>query len=235
MAVSYAPSLTVVREIRRRPAAPGPPTLLAMGKSDFGAAGRSAPRSMSELGPLPEAERQVQRIQSLYGPSRASAYLGAEAREDRFKAEAPRHRILHLATHGVLDETSPLYSHVVLGPGAEEDGLLEAWEILDLDLEADVVVLSACETGRGRVAPGEGVVGMMWALFGSGAGAMVVSQWKVEPESTAELMTAFHRGLAGGRGRAAEHLRAASLELARSERYAHPFYWAGFVLVGNPF
>jgi CHAT domain-containing protein len=193
---------------------------------------------MSDLGPLPDAERQVRSIAALYGPDRSTLYVGVEAREDRFKAEAPRYSILHLATHGVLDETSPLYSHVVLSPGAggsSEDGLLEAWELMDLKLKADLVILSACETGRGRIAPGEGIVGTMWAAFVAGAQALLVSQWKVESVSTTELMTAFHAGLLRGDGSKAEQLQRASLALLRQPRYAHPFYWAGFVLVGNPY
>ena len=103
----------------------------------------------------------------------------------------------------MLDESSPLYSHVVLSPGAggsSEDGLLEAWEMMDLRLDADLVILSACETGRGRIAPGEGVVGTMWAAFVAGSQALLVSQWKVESASTTELMTAFHRGARAGEG-----------------------------------
>lgn len=224
-AVAYAPSLKVLREIGQRPDAAAP-NLLAVGKSEFG----------NGLAPLPDADAQVRRVAALYA-DRATVLLGADAREDRFKAEAGRYSVLHLATHGVLDESSPLYSHVVLAPGeggSREDGLLEAWELLDMDLHADVVVLSACETGRGRIAPGEGVVGTMWALFVAGARAMVVSLWPVESGSTTELMTAFHSGLATGRGTKSEDLRAASLALLRSPRYAHPFYWAGFVLVGDP-
>jgi CHAT domain-containing protein len=238
-AVSYAPSLTVLRETLRRPTSGRPATLLAMGKADFGAKGaRPAVALMSGLDPLPDAERQVRQIGALYGPERSSTWLGVEAREDRFKAEAPRHSVLHLATHGLLDQTSPLYSHVVLSPGgtgSSDDGLLEAWEVLDLKLDADLVVLSACETGRGRIAPGEGIVGTMWAFFVAGSRALLVSQWKVESASTTELMTAFHRRLAQGSGAKAEHLRQASLGLLRDPRYAHPFYWAGFVLVGNPY
>lgn len=223
--VTYVPSLTVLREILRRPARATAPTLLAMGKGDFAA------------DPLPQAEGQVRALAALYGPDRAITYVGDDAREDRFKAEAPRHSILHLATHGVLDESSPLYSHVVLSPGgapAREDGLLEAWEMLELPLDADLVVLSACDTGRGRIAPGEGIVGTMWALFVAGARGMVVSQWKVEAAATTELMTGLHQRLARGGGARSEHLRQAALALLRSRRHAHPFYWAGFVLVGSP-
>jgi CHAT domain-containing protein len=214
--------------VGRRTAPRAAPSLLALGLSTFpGASGLAA---------LPEAEAQVRRIGPLYGPGRAAVYVGAEAREDRFKSDAARYSVLHLASHGVLDAASPLYSHVVLAPGAgtDEDGLLEAWEIMEMRLDADVVVLSACDTGRGRIAPGEGVVGTQWALFVAGARAMVVSQWPVESASTTELMTALHRGLASGTGAKAEHLRAASLALLHTPRYAHPFYWAGFVLVGDP-
>jgi CHAT domain-containing protein len=177
-------------------------------------------------------------IAGLYGPERSTTYLGPEAREDRFKQEAPRHAILHVATHGMLDETSPLYSHVVLSPGSggsSEDGLLEAWEMMGPKLDADLVILSACETGRGQIAPGEGIVGTMWALFVAGSRALLVSQWKVESGSTTELMTAFHGGLLRGDGGKAAQLQRASLALLRQPRYAHPFYWASFVLVGNPY
>ena len=225
-AVSYAPSLAALREIRRRPDAAGGRGVLAMGKADFGAARE----------PLPDAERQVRAIQAVYGSSRSAAYVSAEATEDRFKREAPRFRVLHLATHGVLDEASPLYSHVVLSPGAaQEDGLLEAWEIMRLRLDADVVVLSACDTARGRIAPGEGVIGMTWAMLAAGARSLVVSQWQVETSSTAALMTGFHRGLAADGPVRAESLRAASLAVLASPERRHPFYWAGFILVGAPF
>jgi CHAT domain-containing protein/Tfp pilus assembly protein PilF len=223
--IAYAPSLTVLREIGRRPAA-GAPSLLALGKAAF--------PNASGLAPLPEAEAQVRRIAALYGPGRAEVYFGDDAREDRFKAHAARHSVIHLASHGVLDRASPLYSHVVLAPGASDDGLLEGWELMDLRLDAEVVVLSACDTGRGRIAAGEGVVGTQWALFVAGARAMVVSQWAVEAAATAELMAALHRGLASGAGARADHLRAASLSVLRRPGYAHPFYWAGFVLVGDP-
>jgi CHAT domain-containing protein len=237
-AVSYAPSLTAMRDILRRPRRDDARGVLAMGKADFAAlraqTGLARP---SELTPLPDAERQVRLVQALYGSS-ATAYVGAEASEERFKREAASYAVLHLATHGILDEASPLYSHVVLTPGrgaGADDGLLEAWEILRLRLDAEVVILSACDTARGRIAPGEGVIGMTWALFAAGARAMVVSQWQVEAASTTRLMTAFHRGLAAGRLAKVDALRAASLELLRSPEQAHPFYWAGFVLVGKPF
>ena len=212
--------------------------MLALGKAHFGSTTARPAVLMSELAPLPEAERQVRALPALYGPERSVVYLGDEATEDRFKAEAPRHRIVHVASHGLFEEASPLYSSVILTPGRDastEDGLLEAWEILDLELDADVVILSACETGRGRIASGEGIVGTSWALLAAGARAAVVSQWKVDAASTTALMTALHRRLARGETGTAVHLRSATLEVMTNPRYAHPFYWAPFVLVGNPF
>jgi CHAT domain-containing protein len=105
------------------------------------------------------------------------------------------------------------------------------------------VVLSGCETARGRVAAGEGVIGLSWALFVAGSPAAIVSLWKVESASTAQVMQTFHREWRsppprpgtpiGRRVSKAQALQRASLQLASSVRYRHPFYWAGFVLVGD--
>jgi CHAT domain-containing protein/Tfp pilus assembly protein PilF len=230
-AVSYAPSIAVLREIQRLPRPTGPRTLLAMGKSNFG------PLSPSALEPLPEAETQVRLIRELYGPNRSVGFVGGEATETQFKASASHYAVLHLATHSVLDEVSPLYSHLVLSSdrrNADDDGRLEAWEIMRMKLTAEVVVLAACDTGRGRIAPGEGVIGTMWALFAAGARSMVVSQFRVESKSATAMLVAFHRRLAVERGPKSAQLQAAALELLRTPRFAHPYYWAGFILVGDP-
>jgi len=241
-AISYSPSLTVLREsVRARPRrAMGTGELLAFGNPALGpeVRRRSKVVLMGEtLEPLPEAEKQVKLLPAIYGPS-SRVFTGVEAHEARWKSEAGRYRILHLAAHGVLDNHSPLYSHIVLadsGPGASEDGLLEAWEIMEMDLAADLVVLSACETARGRISAGEGVIGLMWALFVAGSPATLVSQWKVESASSTALMVEFHRQWrAGGNGLSkAESLREASLRLLRNPEYSHPFYWAGYILVGD--
>lgn len=248
-ALSYAPSLTVLREmgrIRRKGTngAERAPTLLALGNPALGQPKTERmprPALMDEnLGALPEAEKQVKVLGQLYGAARSRVYIGADAREERMKAEAGNFRILQLATHGILNNASPMYSYLVLaqGPaGAQEDGLLEAWEMMNLDLKADLVVLSACETARGRVGAGEGVIGLTWALFVAGSPATVVSQWKVESASTTELMLEFHRRLQPTNKRphtsTAAALQQASIKLLDSREYRHPFYWAGFVVVGD--
>jgi CHAT domain-containing protein len=195
------------------------------------------------LGSLPEAETEVKTLARIYGPGRSKILIGAEARESLAKSEASRYRILHFATHGILDDFNPLYSHLLLTAqdgDVTEDGLLEAWEIMRMNLQADLVVLSACQTARGKVGAGEGMIGMTWALFVAGSPTTLASQWKVDSASTTELMIKFHSRLTsrGPKGQAvtkAEALRGAVQELMKDRKYRHPFYWAGFVLVGNGF
>jgi len=152
------------------------------------------------------------------------------------------HKILHFATHSILDNQGPMYSRIVLSQAAlnaNEDGLLEAWEIANLDLHADIVVLSACETARGQIRLGEGVTGLSWAFFVAGCPATVVSQWKVESGGTTEMMIGFHNNLlsqmksSNSLSGKAQALRAASMKMLKSEKYRDPFYWASFVVVGD--
>jgi CHAT domain-containing protein len=133
-----------------------------------------------------------------------------------------------------------MYSHLVLAQGdTNEDGLLEAWELMQLDLKADLAVLSACETARGRFGAGEGMIGLSWAMFIAGVPSIVVSQWKVESASARDLMINFHRQAltspvaAKSKATKAEALRQAALTLMKNPETRHPFYWAGFVLVGD--
>jgi CHAT domain-containing protein len=127
-----------------------------------------------------------------------------------------------------------MYSYLTLAEGGpKDDGLLEAWELMQLDLKADLAVLSACETARGRIGGGEGVIGLSWAMFIAGVPATVVSQWEVESASTRDLMVNFHRSLIYSTPTKADALRQAALKLMHNPETSHPFYWAGFVLVGD--
>ncbi|HKQ78452.1 MAG TPA: tetratricopeptide repeat protein [Blastocatellia bacterium] len=250
-AIAYAPSLSALREMIRlsegKRDSTRSPTLLAFGNPALGKQTIARARSVlmdEKLDPLPEAERQVNTLKQIYGATKSKIYVGAEAREERAKTEAGAYRILHLATHGILNDSSPMYSRVLMAQAegdANEDGLLEAWEIMKLDLKADLAVLSACETARGRVGAGEGMIGLSWALFVAGCPTTVASQWKVDSASTTELMLEFHRQLkaqmsgSSNQFSAARALRVAALKLQRSEEYRHPFYWAGFVVAGKGF
>lgn len=238
-AISYAPSLTVLREINKTRKPKSATTLFAMGNPKLASQATSHSTRVlmnDNLAPLPDAERLVKELALIYGAKNSKVYVGAEAREDLLKAEAANYRLLQLATHGVMNNNSPMYSHIVLAQSSDskEDGLLEAWEIMQMDLQADLAVLSACETARGRIGAGEGVMGLSWALFVAGCPTTVVSQWKVESQSTTELMLGFHRGLQAGAGKS-EALRQAALKLMANKKFNHPFYWAGFIVVGDGF
>ena len=231
-AIYTVPSLSVLREMSSRKRASAT-RLLAFGDPLIAGSNRPAVFRDEPLAPLPHTETEVRAIASLYGPGNARVHLRGDAREEVVKAEAGTFDVIHFATHGILDDQNALYSRLVFSPPASqsEDGLLEAREIMRLDLRADLAVLSACETARGRVSTGEGVIGMSWALFVAGVPATVVSQWKVDSASTSELMIELHRNLrVPGRSKA-EALRRAALKTRT--KYRHPFYWAPFVVVGS--
>lgn len=238
-ALSLAPSLAVLLRSRgqSREAVPSATGLLALGDPKIPAAGQrpaALARMDAALPPLPEARLQVSELGRLYGPQSA-LFVGPSATEAAVRREASRHRVLHFATHGLLNDASPMRSQLVLAPpsdGAPDDGLLEAREVLDLDLHADLAVLSACETGRGRVAGGEGLLGFPWAFLARGCPATVVSQWSVDSAATRALMLAFHRRLRAG-STPALALQAAARELLRQPAWRQPFFWAAFVVVGD--
>ncbi len=241
-AISYAPSLTALYEMRRlsnRPMSEKTLDVLAFGDPSqslpHGKASRQG-KLISESR-LPDAKQEAKTVANLFRP-RGRALIGERANENNFRKLSGAARILHIATHGVVDNVNPMYSHVLL---AEEDpnhdGRLEAWEIADMDINADLVTLSACETAGGKFSQGEGIVGLSWAFFIAGCRSALVSQWKVESRGTAELMIEFYRRYSKRNGDAGisktESLRSASLKMLKNREYAHPFYWAGFALIGD--
>jgi CHAT domain-containing protein/tetratricopeptide (TPR) repeat protein len=237
-ALYYAPSLTVLREMNQRKLTRGETasSLIAFGNPVIG----KDDQRDADLCPLPEAEQEVSSIAKALGLKGSKVFIGREASEKTFKALASTYSIIHLATHGVIDNRQPLYSHLLLTKtegDPENDGRLEARQIMDMNLNADLAVLSACETANGKVAPGEGVIGMSWAFFVARTRSILVSQWKVDSLSTSQLMLSFYQSLATEQNlsemQTAKALRRSSLRLMRDERYRHPFYWAGFVLVGG--
>jgi CHAT domain-containing protein len=235
----YAPSMSVLAQMMRGPGTKAAAmTLLAVGNPT--AAGKAVEKLRgSDLGPLREAESEVRALRTLYGAGRSRIYIGPEATKQRVKSAMENASVLHLATHAILDERNPLYSQVVLTESADatDDGLLSGWEIMHLDLHADIAVLSACETARGRVSAGEGIIGFTWAFFAAGCPSSVVSEWKVDSATTKTLMIEFHRRLLAAKEAPfakAEALRGAKLALLKDARWRHPFYWSPFVLVGSP-
>lgn len=223
--IFYAPSLTYLRESRRHGVESASRRLLALGNPD----------SVN----LPNAAREVRSLGELYSMRDAKTLTGAHATRQAWMNDAPDYRVLHIATHGILNPANPMYSWLALAPGIDSgDGALEARDILAMNLHADVAVLSACDTARGGVLAGEGLVGMSWAFLAAGARSTVVSQWGVDSAGTTELMLAFHRNLkasleAGSKSGRAASLQKAMLAVKAMPQYSHPFYWASFVMIGN--
>jgi CHAT domain-containing protein len=167
----------------------------------------------------------------------ADLWLDFDASEANVYTRAiDKYRILHFATHGMLDAARPQFTGLVLsliGRG-KEDGFLRVEEVFNLRLGAPFVMLSACETGLGKEKRGEGVMGLTRAFMYAGAPTVGVSLWSVADRSTAELMNDLYpRLLAANTGKPAAALRAAQLKIMADERYSAPFFWAPFVLVGE--
>jgi CHAT domain-containing protein len=241
-AISYAHSVSALASLsHRRATRPArAPFLLALGDPDL-AAETTVPAAARGTGArLPEAAREVRELGRLYGAGRSKVLVSGEASETALRAQVGSASVVHVATHGVLDDRSPMYSHLRLAPGtsneAASDGRLEAWEVMDLGIAVDLAVLSACQTARGGSGEGEGVVGLSWSLLAAGASTAVVSLWEVDSASTTQLMIGFHEQMlsTAHTRTAAQALRGAARQLMKAPAYRHPFYWAGFVAVGAP-
>ena len=232
--------------------------LVAFGDPDYGnrEPAEPDPRTRSAasgvLDALPHTRAEVTRVASLYHPS-TRVHLGLDATERRFKELGGRSptsvRYLHVASHGLLDPSFPLNSALAFSAGVgadgEDNGLLQAWEIYEqLRVDAELVTLSACETGLGEDMGGEGLISLSRAFLYAGAHSVLASLWKVRDDSTAHLMTRFYSHLKAGRPKD-EALRAAQLDLIQRSspvgsgaggtrgEWSHPYHWAGFVLIGD--
>ncbi len=183
--------------------------------------------------PLPGTEQEARQIVQLF--PQATLLTQRDVQEATLKAIIGQYRYVHLATHGYFSDAAPLQSGLLLAePTADagEDGILTARELMELSLSAEMVVLSACETARGLARPGEGTIGMVWALTVSSVPTQVLSQWKVSDESTAMLMTDYYEALRAGQSPAAA-LREATLALRQQKRFQHPYYWAPFICISS--
>jgi CHAT domain-containing protein len=186
---------------------------------------------------LPYTRAEVLGISRLYSPNQRQVYLGEWAREETVKTEnLEAYRYIHFASHAFVDEIHPSRSGILFSRGSlsAEDGMLQMGEIMRLKLNADLVTLSACSTGLGKLVNGEGILGLTRAFFYAGARNVAVSLWNVNDASTSTLMKAFYLNLNRGLSKSAA-LRQAKLTLLRSKEsvWHHPYYWAAFVLVGE--
>jgi CHAT domain-containing protein len=195
------------------------------------------PDASLRLAPLPASRLEVEAVAAAYRGA-AVTYVGERATEDRAKALGPGPRFIHFASHGLLDERFPLDSALVLTPARQGNGagngLLQAWEVFErMRIDAELVTLSACESGLGREMRGEGLIGLSRAFQYAGASSVLASLWAVSDRSTAEWMRHFYAALARGNARD-EAVQAAQAEMRRRPASAHPFHWAAFQLSGLP-
>jgi len=248
-AVSFGQSASVLQHVKsgsRESNYADNKVLLAFGDPDFGESVESKtilserssnPVVNNRFERLPFSGTEVQSIAAMLDPGQARIFLRGEATEDHIKEieASTSYRYLHFATHGLVDEKRPDFSSVVLAQdnNPSEDGFLQAAEIFNLNLDADLVVLSACETGLGKMIRGEGLVGLTRAFMYAGARSVVVSLWRVADQSTSLLMQRFYESLIVLQNGKTDALRAAKLAMIDDERFAHPFHWAPFVLVGD--
>ncbi len=190
-----------------------------------------------ELSRLTYARREVAAIARMFDPQKVEVYLQEAAKEENVKANEHLSyaRRIHFATHGLVSAIKPQSSSLVLtlDDDPREDGLLQAYEVFNLKLRADLVTLSACQTGMGKELRGEGVIGLTRAFMFAGASSVMVSLWQVSDRSTADLMIRFYQHLNRKQSKT-EALRRAKLELIGRGHYAHPYYWAPFILTGEP-
>jgi len=178
---------------------------------------------------LQYADEEAQTVASLYN---TQALTSRKASKSSFLKRAGECSILHIAAHAVLNTSNPLFSQITMGADKDATDALEVREVYDLDLsKASLVVLSACETQLGAQSKGDDIVGLTRAFIYAGTPTVIASLWTVDDESTSYLMKAFYTHLKGGMS------KAAALQAAQSDtrkKYPHPYYWAGFVLTGDP-
>ncbi len=187
---------------------------------------------------LKETENEVRNIHALFAEQRhpARMFLHGDAKESLLKSSsASQYRYVHIASHGIINEEHPKLSGIIFAAPNQsslDDGILYSGEIYNLTLRADLVTLSACETGLGTIAQGEGILGLTRGFLYAGAKNLVVSLWQVGDKSTAVLMTELYRNILNGESYASA-LRSAKIAMIRGGTYHHPVEWSPFILMGK--
>ncbi len=246
--ISYTPSISSLHEIIKRKKSSGHrrhKALLAVGDPYFkpfknGNNGRPVLHQLFSSAPL-EFQRlkysgtEVDRISRLFKPSQRTVFKRNQATEEAFKKiNLEDYKIIHLATHSLIDNKQPFRSSIVLSldSNPQEDGLLQTREIYNIGLNSDLVVLSACETGLGQFIRGEGIEGINRSFFYAGSSAVLMSLWPVNDQATFQMMERFYTHLRSSET-ILNALRKTKLELINSGPLSHPYYWAGFVVSGK--
>jgi tetratricopeptide (TPR) repeat protein len=240
MQVSYAPSLTALREMRKQLSRTTPnATVAAFATPALSKASTdriSLAFSKLSLVPSAQQDEEIKRIAMAYGSTKSRLYRGNEATEDRLRTEVSQASVLHFAAPMLLDETSPVSSFVTLsaGVGDRTDGFLQAREVMNLSTTAQLVVMSS--VARHGDARGNGTATLSWSWFVAGSPTTMLSRWAVEPDPSTKLLMQFYASIRPSSEIPAAKplaLRRSLLALRHSAEYQHPHYWASFALVGN--
>ncbi len=215
--ISILPSASVMAFLNKNVTAPHP--LLILGNPELGDAKLA----------LPGAEQEAKAIAKQQ--TGATLLLGADATETQIKQHGALFKVLHFASHGIFDPETPLSSGLLLAKDKSNDGILTVRELYELNLNADLVTLSACETGLGKIANGDDVVGFTRGFLYAGTNSIISSLWKVDDQATSRLMQHFYANLSDGSDK---RLALKNAQLAvKSDYNRHPYYWAAFQLTGR--
>jgi CHAT domain-containing protein len=180
---------------------------------------------------LPGAETEVKQLAQLF--PRNTVYMGAAATKTQFRDVAARSPLMHVAAHAEADAVDPLYSRILLANEGGKQNFLEAHEILGLPMDGTALVtLSACESGLGRIAQGDEVLGFTRSFLSAGSSSLIASLWPVSDDATAVLMSTLYGELSKGRD-LQKAMQAGQLAVLKDPKMSHPFFWAPFNLIGN--
>jgi len=233
--VSYAPSASALVRLRQRRAGrPGNAGFLAIAAPRIPPTAHFLSGRPYNFPVLRHARREIEAIRRYFPPDRITILEDGRAKKTVLnRLKWGDYRIIHFAAHGIFEDEHWERSGLLLGRDerAGEDGFFQLRDIFALKLSSDLVVLSACRSGRGTIESGEGLVGLAGAFLSAGSRSVLVSQWSIIDQSTAVFMGYFYASLAAGRS-VTEALREAKVKLIGSE-FSHPFYWAAFVLIGD--
>ncbi|MDZ7962771.1 MAG: CHAT domain-containing protein [Aulosira sp. DedQUE10] len=199
---------------------------------------RAALESDVNLSRLNFTRAEAEAIIALLSPNQGKKVLDfAASRNAAISSELAQYKIVHFATHGILNSTNPELSGIVLSlfdqHGNPQNGFLRLHDIYNLNLPVELVVLSACQTGLGKEIKGEGLVGLTRGFMYAGAPRVVVSLWDVQDQATSELMKRFYQKMLSQKLKPAAALRAAQIEMLKEKQWKVPYYWAGFILQGE--
>jgi len=233
--IAYAPSISYLIHVAEPTSAgKGTMDLLAVANEEGKELKGFSPYMSYRFPPLSHAAEEVREIAHSFVPERSEVLVNGQVGESAFKnLPLSNFRIIHLAMHGYFSDDKWWRSALVFRPtpNSLEDGLLQTLELYDLNLNADLVVLSACQTGMGKLSRGEGILGLSGAFLAAGARSVISSLWSINDESTSLLMSSLYRYLTEGKTKA-EALRLSKIRMLRTS-YGHPYFWAAFILSGD--